>query len=163
MSVLSHELFLKAVEHNWSLHGPGDWNIVEWEIYYDHTYATKVSFIPKRDQVTYESIDVPPIINTGKLDDKMFSDLEALLKTKVWRDPLIDIQACDGVAWKIDYYSSEGKIINSSGKLGYIYGEKLLGDIVNFLAELQKPYGAPAYVYVKQKGYISNSDNPENR
>ena len=151
MSVLSHELFLKAVEHNWSLHGPGDWNIVEWEIYYDHTYATKVSFIPKRDQKTYESIDVPPIINTGKLNHRAFSDLETLLKTKTWRDPKIVIHACDGVAWKIEYYSSDGKIINSSGKLGYIYGEKLLEDIVKLLAELQRPYGAPAYINVKNK------------
>ncbi len=163
MYLLSNDIILIAVEHNWSRHGPGDWDTVEWIIYYDHTYKTKVEFVPEYDWKTNETDIITPIINTGKVDDKMFSDLEVLLKTKAWRDPLIDIQACDGVAWKIDYYSSEGKIINSSGKLGYIYGEKLLGDIVKMLAELQKPYGAPAYVYVKQKGYISNSDNPENR
>ena len=150
MNLLSNDIILNAVEHNWSLHGPGDWDTVEWIIYYDHTYKTRVDFVPEYDWKTNETINVAPIINTGKLDDKMFSDLEALLKTKAWRDPLIDIQACDGVAWKIDYYSFEGKIINSSGKLGYIYGEKLLGDIVKMLAELQKPYGAPAYINVKK-------------
>jgi hypothetical protein len=163
MNLLSNNIILNAVEHNWGRHGPGDWDTVEWVIYYNHTYETKVDFVAKYDWKTNKTINVPQIINTGKIDDKTFSDLEALLKTKAWRDPNIDIQASDGVAWKIDYYSSEGKIINSSGKLGYIYGEKLLGDIVKMLAELQKPYGAPAYVYVKQKGYISNSDNPENR
>ena len=150
MNSLSKSIILNAAEHNWSRHGPGDWDTVEWVIYYNHTYKTKVDFVPKYDWKTNETINVPQIINTGKLDDKTFSDLEALLKTKEWRDPNMDIQASDGVAWKIDYYSYEGKIINSSGKLGYIYGEKLLGDIVKVLAELQKPYGAPAYINVKK-------------
>lgn len=147
---LTHNLFLKAVECNWSLHGPGDWNIVEWEIYYDHTYATKVSFVPKYDHETHKKIDVAPIINTGKLDEKTFSELETLLNAKIWRDPNLEIRAYDGEGWKIDYYSPEGEIINSSGEFGYIYGEKLLSDIVDVLNRLQQIYRAPACVKVKK-------------
>ena len=144
-------MMLKAVECNWSLHSAGDWSETEWEIYYDHSYVTKVNFVPDYDCEKHEKIYVPPIINTGELDNKTFSDLEALLKTKVWRDPNIHIRAYDGVAWKIDYYSPEGKIVNSSGKLGYIYGEKLLNDIVEIIAQLQVPYGAPACVKVSKE------------
>ncbi len=144
-------LFLNAIECNWSLHSAGDWISTEWEIYYDHTYVTKVSFVPKYDRETHQKINVAPIINAGKLDDKTFSDLEKLLKTKEWRDPNLNIRAYDGVAWKIDYYSTDGNILNSSGKLGYIYGEKLLEDIVKVLSEMQKPYGAPACVKVEKQ------------
>lgn len=63
----------------------------------------------------------------------------------------LNIRAYDGVAWKIDYYSTDGNILNSSGKLGYIYGEKLLEDIVKVLSEMQKPYGAPACVKVEKQ------------
>lgn len=150
-AVSDNDVILKAVECNWSLHGPEDWNTVEWKVFYDHTYITKVSFVPKYDRERNESVDIPPIVNFGKLDVEAFSDLEALLKTEMWRDPNIEIRAYDGEAWKIDYYSSDGKIINSSGKLGYIYGEKLLGEIVEQLAILQNPYGAPACVKVKKK------------
>ena len=147
-------MMLKAVECNWSLHSAGDWISTEWEIYYDHTYVTKVNFVPKYDRETHQKINVAPIINEGKLDDIIFSDLEKLLKTKEWRDPNLNIRAYDGVAWKIDYYSSDGNILNSSGKLGYIYGEKLLEDIVKVLSEMQKPYGAPACVKVEKQQYL---------
>ena len=146
-----HKIMLKASEYNWSLHGPGDWNTVEWEIYHDRTFKTKVSFVPKYDRETKVSVDVMPIEKSGTMEENDFVELQSLLNTKVWRDPNIEVRAYDGEAWKIDYYSADGDKINSSGKKGYIYGEKVLIDSVNFLAKLQSVYRAPAAVRVKKK------------
>ena len=145
------KLMLKATEYNWSLLGPEDWSEVEWEIYYDRTYRTKVSFVPKYDRETKKSIDTSPIEKSGTMDEITFVALKSLINTKVWRDPNIEVHAYDGEVWKIDYYSTEGNIINSSGDTGYIYGEKLLIDIVNLLAKLQRVYYAPAYVSIEKK------------
>lgn len=128
---------LKASEHNWGLMGPGDWRETVWEVNYDGTYKITSVFNPIMDP---NSVEIPKTVKqstTGSLNDDEFSKLKALLEKEKWRTPGVMIEACDGTAWKIDFYSPEGKIQRNSGKLGYIYGEKVLEKIAHQLCKLR--------------------------
>ena len=69
----------------------------------------------------------------GRMTDEDFSRLCAAIKCEPWRDSVVDATACDGVAWEIQSYREDGSIENTSGKLGYIYGHRVLETIVGLL------------------------------
>ena len=148
---VNNSKMLDATEHNWELIGPGDWNSVTWTINYDMSYTITVRINPEWDP---DSNELPQlVVNTvkGVMDRKSFEELKDLLEVKQWRNPDIQIKALDGVAWQIEYYSVDGKIKNSSGGLGYIYGEEILESIVNKLPIIDKRYEASAFISVSRK------------
>ena len=126
-------LMLRAEIHNWGLMGPGDWSRTVWKVYSDMAYEITVAFRPdiyeRRDDIS-EICDKP--IN-GRMSSASFQKLKKALDKKQWRHLKERIRAFDGEAWKIDYYSPSGEVLNTSGELGYIYGEKHLEQLVRLL------------------------------
>ena len=109
---------LKATEHNWGLACPGDWSTVTWQIYSDGSYSVRAVFIPLLEDLKCGKKSKSM---KGQMDAKAFSELKKALNVKQWKDPNIKIDACDGVAWDIKQYASDGKLLNTSGKTGYIW------------------------------------------
>ena len=137
-------LLLQAEKHNWGLIGPGDWNKTIWLIYSDRSYEKEILYNRDREELKQiiEARDVHIkdlrelqrcVTRKGKIREKRFSDLQAVMASEPWRDPEVNFAACDGVAWQIEEYDSEHKIIHSSGDLGYIYGQPVLEAIVAHL------------------------------
>ena len=140
---------LKAIEYNWGMMGPNDWNRTKWEVYYDGSYKITIYFNPSFDEMM-EDIRKEKIKRiSGTLGEKEFKELKTHLDSKQWIDPQIDNRGtCDGTAWEIEYYDVSGKLLNSS-KLGYIYGHECLEKIASCLPETDEMYDAPAYVSVR--------------
>ena len=151
--IMRKYLLLSAEEHNWSCIGPGDWKTVSWRIYSDASYKIKIAFQKSWDDMPSFLHDKREPNNyktkTGVMEKEAFEKLNKLIKTPIWRDSSLRIDACDGEAWSIYYYSPTKEILNSSGKLGYIYGEEVLEKIVSCLPELDDCYCfAPAFVSI---------------
>ena len=132
-------LLLKAVAHNWSEIGPGDWETVTWFVYYDGSYEIIETINPPiHIQKGFDTI--PRCKNgvivrnrKGMMGNKNFSLLKRAMQPDPWKDPALEIDADDGVAWKIKSYREDGRVEKSSGKLGYIYGNRILERIVSLL------------------------------
>jgi hypothetical protein len=43
-----------------------------------------------------------------------FSKLCEAIKIDPWRDPSLDVHACDGVAWELEAYREDGSIEKTS-------------------------------------------------
>ena len=151
-------LILRAKKHNWSLIGPGSWTGVTWSVYSDGTYKIESEFNPV---LTKEQIDEcrnadrfkeltkkNKHTKTGRMNEEKFSELIDRMNRKPWKDPLIISGGCDGVAWEIKQYSADGKVIDTSGRIDYIYGQEVLESIISCLPRDGKSYGANAYVNV---------------
>ena len=67
------------------------------------------------------------------MDEAAFTKLKEAIKKEPWRDPSINRDACDGEAWEINSYKEDGSIDKTSGKLGYIYGQRILEAITELL------------------------------
>ena len=153
-------LLLKAIEHNWGLTGPGDWNTVTWLIYHDASYDIISAFNPTLEDAEIEESFLPKLVEkkvAGAMESDDFSKLCEAIKIDPWRDPTLDLYACDGVAWKLEAYRDDGSIEKTSGKLGYIYGDRVLETIVSLLPKDEKLYDSSAFISVKR--IRSNSDN----
>ena len=147
---------LKAVEHNWGLMGPGDWSEVKWRVFYDSSYEVISTFNPSSEAYddAWKRNERPKPVKkktTGKMADEAFSKLREAIKCGPWRDPSLDVDACDGVAWEIESYWEDGGIENSSGKLGYIYGHHVLETIVSLLPDDGNLYDSSAFISVSKK------------
>ena len=116
-------LLLKAVNHNWGMTGPGDWESTEWFVFSDRSYRAVLSYRPD-------------LSDDGELTEKTikefkgsFSKAEFSLICKIldgkWIDPAINSEACDGEAWQIKMLFPSGRTKKSSGKLGYIYHQPI--------------------------------------
>ena len=88
---------------------------------------------------------------TGKLADDVISKLRESIKCEPWRDPSLDVHACDGVAWEIESYREDGSVENTSGKLDYIYGHRVLETIVSLLPDDGNLYDSSAFISVSKK------------
>lgn len=77
------------------------------------------------------------------------SRLKGLLDNKQWRDPRIINDDDDGKAWEMNYYSEDGQLINSSGKMDYIYGHRVLEEIAEALPNPHKIGALKAFFRVK--------------
>ena len=150
---------LKAVEHNWGLMGPGDWSEVRWRIFYDGSYEVISTFNPSFE--SFEKIEEmlkrherpKPVKKktTGRMADEAFPKLCEAIKCEPWRDPSLDVHACDGVAWEIESYREDGSVENTSGKLDYIYGHRVLETIVSLLPDDGNLYDSSAFISVSKK------------
>ena len=150
---------LKAVEYNWGLHGPGDWDKVRWLIFTDGAYEVVSTFNPSFE--AYEQIEETPKWHerpkqvrkktTGRLADEVFSKLQEAIKRDPWRDLSLEVCACDGVAWEIESYRDDGSIEKTSGKLDYIYGHRVLETIVSLLPSDGGIYSSSAFISVGKK------------
>ena len=117
-------LLLKATKHNWGELHPGDWLLKNWLICSDATFEYLV---------TFRSESKPAKRTVGKMDKEAFSQLCEAIKREPWRDPSIDVHACDGAAWEIVSYNEDGQVDKTSGELDYIYGHEVLETIVSLL------------------------------
>lgn len=147
---------LKAIEHNWGMMDPGDWSEVKWNIFYDGSYEVISTFNPTFE--AYEEMlqrdDHPKPVKkktTGRMDEETFSKLREAMKHEPWRDPTLDVDACDGVAWEIESYEDDGRVRSTSGKLDYIYGHRVLETIVSLLPADGNIYDSSAFVSVSKK------------
>ncbi|MBR6426899.1 MAG: hypothetical protein IKS28_03635 [Clostridia bacterium] len=150
---------LKAVEHNWGLIGPGDWTTVQWNIYHDGSYEIISTFNP--DTSSREAIEeilkrneLPKPVKkkkTGKMNAKRFSKLREAIKLEPWRDPSLEVGGCDGEAWEIKSYRADGSTENTSGRVDYIYGHRVLEKIVDLLPEDGNLYDSSAYISVSKR------------
>ena len=154
-------LFLKAVEHNWGLAGPGDWNTVTWLIYHDASYDIISAFNPSLEDAEIDESFLPKLVEkkvAGAMESDDFSKLCEAIKIDPWRDPSLDVHACDGVAWKLEAYREDGSIEKTSGKLGYIYGDRVLKTIVSMLPKDENLYDSSAFISIKRiRGAIENT------
>ncbi len=149
-------LLLKAIEHNWGLTGPGDWSEVQWNIFYDGTYEVVSFFRPSFEACknAMERKEQPEFVkkkSTGELDNEVFFKLRETIKQKQWRDPSLEVYAFDGVAWEIESFREDGSIENTSGKLGYIYGHRVLETIVSLLPDDGNLYDSSAFIAFSSK------------
>lgn len=116
-------LLLKAVNQNWGMTGPGDWESIEWFVFSDRSYRAVLSFRPFLfDGVDFADSTVREI--NGSFTKKEFSLLTTIIEEE-WIDPTISCHACDGEAWQIKLLYPSGRTKKSSGKLGYIYGQPI--------------------------------------
>ena len=105
---------LKARQVNWGLRSWEAWESRTWHIWSDRSYTVRIAFAPEQEPSDY-------IEKTGKMQGDRFDKLcEAL--DQDWTASECMVMACDGDAWQIDQFSSDGTILRSNGQLEYIYG-----------------------------------------
>lgn len=85
----------------------------------------------------------------NRLSDDFLKLCEAI-KIAPWRDPTLDVHACDGVAWKLEAYDKDGSIDKTSGTLGYIYGNRVLETIVSLLPQDGNLYDSSAFISINR-------------
>ena len=153
---MKEQLLLKAVKHNWEMAHPGQWRSVTWKLYDDGNCLVRASFLPQwdKDGDFSEAQSLRGFLKRMeihsrrvKMSGKQFERLCSELEKEPWREPDLLCHACDGEAWKIEQYSSDGNIIRSSGKMDYIYGHPVLESIA-FLLPYSEEFGASAYIRV---------------
>ena len=147
-------LVLIATEENWGLIGPGDWTKVVWNIFSDGYYEKIVYFYPTDyddEFLKKHHIRKKQKKNTGRMKLKSIKKLCKELSREPWRDPTIEIDACDGVAWQIESYNEDGSIDKTSGDVDYIYGHIILENIVSLLPDDEDYYDSSAFVSVGKK------------
>lgn len=116
-------LLLKAVNHNWSVIGPGSWTGTEWFVFTDGSYKAVISFMPNLfDDYNLTKREVREVVGTFSEDE--YSLLCTILDEE-WIDPSINSSACDGEAWQIKMLYPSRRTKKSSGKLGYIYDQPI--------------------------------------
>ena len=126
-------LLLVAKEYNWSMIGPGDWYLTSWKVFSDGSYRINAWFIPEENSDKWEKRKRVRRRYNGKMNQEQFDNLLDLLSIDNWGNPERCIDACDGTAWEIEQYSPNGTVIESSGRIGYIYGDGTLENIVSCL------------------------------
>ena len=151
-------LLLKAIKHNWGMIGPGSWLEVKWLIFRDGSYEILSVYRPNIVVLTIELMlgkneRSKRVLkrSAGRMNEASFSKLREALMCDPWRDPSLEVVAFDGVAWKIESYRDDGAVEKSSGKLGYIYGHRILETIVSLLPSGGKKYGSSACISVHLK------------
>lgn len=148
------KLLLKAVLHNWDMicAYEGSWLTVTWKINTDGSYLIdEESFhIPDASDRIEDVGKKDHVLTKGRMPSDAFAELCSALEQDPWRDPAIESDGCDGVAWTIEQYV-DGQVVRSSGELGYIYGQENLERIVSLLPKTVQPHGANAYVSVRRK------------
>ena len=138
---------LIAAEHNWDEMAPGDWAGTTWTIYSDGTYIIEYKIYEPKAYTLKKT--KKPRIKSGKMSMLRLSRLKGLLDNKQWRDPRIINDDDDGKAWEMNYYSEDGQLINSSGKMDYIYGHRVLEEIAEALPNPHKIGALKAFFRVK--------------
>lgn len=118
-------LLLQASWHNWGELTCGDQVKKTWKVYSDGYY-------------NYESVDIGfhiPRDNTyiyeGTMDEKSFRSLCASFGSSKW--PQAHRDGDDGEAWQLILLDIEGNTINTTGKLGYVYGMTIIENIADLL------------------------------
>ncbi len=120
-------LLLKAVETNWGLIGPGEWERRSWKIQTDGTYRLKTTYRP----VDPADPTPPEVIDEGALYDEQLEFLKQQIE-KHWPGEKAD--ACDGTAWEFKLYDEHGSVIRHRD-LGYIYNIEPFESIAAMLLE----------------------------
>lgn len=122
-------IILKAIERNWGLIGPGDWDKHSWKINDDGWYQYKESYRSMGEDYLTE---IPDVVEEDVLSPEQMKRLKAAMD-RDWPDNKTD--ACDGTAWEFKLYDN-GKIIKHRD-LGYIYGIEPYESIVTIITEGQ--------------------------
>lgn len=140
------QMILKAINYNWNMAGPGDWENSTWHVYEDGSYILRSVFRPSsaayEDSIITKKEPKSTILKiSGIMDEAAYIKLKEAIKREPWREPSINHDACDGEAWKITSYKEDGSIEKSSGEIGYIYGNCVLENITRLL-----PYYGNRYI-----------------
>ena len=132
-------LILSAECHNQKYMGPGSLKRTEWSIYHDGTYQIKKEFNLNWEEFESATSDESEAgktkIISGKLDEEQFEILLDALDRPIWRNAEIQDESRDGSKWLIIMYDCHGNVINSSGELGTITGNRNLEVIISNLPQ----------------------------
>ena len=153
-------LILKAEIHNWSMKGPGSWDTATWYVFNTGSYRLETSEIPTENEIdkimaAQESRGDPDrfrrrSVKKGVLSEEKLPELANTMERKPWRDPSIICDACDGEAWVITQFAEDGSIVQTSGEVDYIYGNRILETIVSLLPH-SNDFCANAYIHGDKK------------
>ena len=111
-----------AVNMNWGLHGPYDWDKTEYSVFDDG----------RIEQTIYTgTVDQKKETSVSQMSPEFLRQFKELLELFNTYQPDITVQACDGEGWIMKTLGPHGKIIKSYD--GYIYGLKVLEDIASYL------------------------------
>ena len=80
------------------------------------------------------------------MDSDAFKELLRAIRRRPWRKPFLKVRAFDGVAWEIESYGDDGSVVNTSGKMDYIYGHRVLEAIVRLLPTDGNLYTSSAFI-----------------
>ena len=119
-------IILQAVEHNWGLTGPGDWERKDWKFRNDASFLLVVSYIQGDTSVPDETI-------TGKMAHEDYDKLVRLLN-EPWSKETAS--ACDGTAWEFRLYG-KNRTLEMVRELNYIYGIEPFESIARILMKYQ--------------------------
>ena len=157
---MERHLVLKAEIHNWSLIGPGSWETATWYVFNTGSYLLESSEILTEKEIdeimaAQEYRGDPDrfcrrSVKRGRFSEKNFSELIAAMEQKPWRDPSVICDACDGEAWEITQFAEDGSIVQTSGEVDYIYGNRILETIVSLLPH-SNDFCANAYIHGDKK------------
>lgn len=126
-------LLLRAIRHNWGMSTEGDWSEIEWLIYSDRSYCINIRYVLMPRDNCFK-------VKVGRLREKRFASLIDTMKDP-WLNPSIISDGCDGEAWQFMQYSGDGKIVKTSGELGYIHGHEVLEKMITLLpGQTRIPY-----------------------
>ena len=120
-------LLLQASWHYWGEFYSGVPLSKTWKVYSDGYYTyesvSRATLEPRDNIYIYE----------GTLDENSFRTLCDVFGYSEWPKAYRD--ACDGEAWQMILFDSAGNIINTTGKIGYIYGMTVLENIGDLLRD----------------------------
>ena len=125
-------LLLKAVESNWGLIGPGDWEKRSWKINADGTYLLKTTYRP----VDPDDLDVSEVTEEGALYEEQMEILRECID-EYWGNDIADED--DGNAWEFKLYEN-GTVVRHR-ETGYISGIEPYESIAALLEEEENPDG----------------------
>ena len=96
-------LLLKAIERNWGLVGPGDWDKRSWKIHTNGWYEYKESYRSGSPDIP----EIPDLVEEGALSTEQMNKLQDVLK-QAWSDEVTE--ASDGNAWEFKLYEQDSVI-----------------------------------------------------
>ncbi len=120
-------ILLKAVEVNWGLMGPGDWETTKWEVRTDMSFTMTASFRPI-DQLQAEKVI------RGILSPEDYFSICQLIESP-WSEQKED--ACDGVIWEFKAYGNRGALVKHRPR-GYVYDIEPYESIISVLEKQLK-------------------------
>ena len=118
-------MLLKAVERNWGLIGPGEWEKRSWKVNSDGTYLLKTTYHP----VDPEDVNLEDT-EEGALTEEQMEILRECID-EYWTEDTAD--ASEGSAWEFKLYENDTVIRHR--ELGYISGVEPYESIAALLSE----------------------------
>ncbi len=120
-------ILLKAVEDNWCLIEPGEWETTRWEVRRDMSFTMTVSFRP------INQLQAEKVIR-GILGVEDYYSICRLIESP-WSEKKED--ACDGITWEFMAYGKRGALVKHR-PMGYAYDIEPYESIISVLEKQLK-------------------------